>query len=580
MEKRIPDKVKCIKSMSTGYTVDIVYEVAKNGFVQGPEAMAKWDNTTAHQSKFEPIWESEYQCNPIPHGATKLRLVKDLTKKDVGYKLPALIPKGSITWVKWSSSLVENRIGTSEHVHIEHNRYGANIPGTYFEIVEEDESLPLDVIKEGDWVVVLESDQCYSNCEQGKAQMVNRIDNTCVSLKFSNGLTNTYKKMRCATQGEIDSVKPEATFKTGDWVVVTERHCDNDSIPGHIVMLTDLDEDSKVPYQVKDESDSYGGYSYDWCVDVRMATDEEIESVTEPKEDVKLDDQGRALKTFNVGSWYKTNSHSSADYIRILRVEVYSSYNRVYYDRIINDGVASEKEDYIANSDMDQDMVKVNYCDIPLAEDPFIDYNPTTTRVKAKFKVGDVVNEIEGGFYFCDLESRVAMTSCYSFASGDIRTIHSVTFSEMHQNWWYQFHAHSNYQSECSIALHKEEPVSEPIRPTVTHQFRVGDVVTYSDEISTVLGLCDKSEQYLIAREGGWRSSRIQLDSMSIPIGTLCWSVYESEIKLAESKDHSLEGGSDFDGELLLDLLGKPKEKKRSITSIPVLELIDISTIK
>jgi len=155
-------------------------------------------------------------------------------------------------------------------------------------------------------------------------------------------------------------------------------------------------------------------------------------------------------------------------------------------------------------------MVKVDYCDIPLAEDPFIDYNPTTTKVKAKFKVGDVVNEIEGGWYYCDLESRVAMTSCSSFASGDTKTIHSATFSETHQNWWYQFHAHSNYQSECSIALHKEEPVSEPIK----------------------------------------------------------------------AKDRSLEGGSSFDGELLLDLLSTPKEKKRSITSIPVLELIDISTIK
>ena len=81
--------------------------------------------------------------------------------------------------------------------------------------------------KKDDWVVVLEEDSFYSNCEQGKAQQIVTINTAgWISLMFSNGDCNCYQKVRHATQAEIDAVskpkKPEVEegFKIGDYVEV------------------------------------------------------------------------------------------------------------------------------------------------------------------------------------------------------------------------------------------------------------------------------------------------------------------------------------------------------------------------
>jgi hypothetical protein len=68
----------------------------------------------------------------------------------------------------------------------------------------------LKEIKEGDWVVVLPTDEFYSNAEQGIAQEVNRVikeDNLPYKLKFSSGKTNSYKEVRLATEEEIAHAK-------------------------------------------------------------------------------------------------------------------------------------------------------------------------------------------------------------------------------------------------------------------------------------------------------------------------------------------------------------------------------------
>lgn len=71
--------------------------------------------------------------------------------------------------------------------------------------IEEDKWIP----KVGDWVVVLESDTYYVNCEKGKAQQINKIrggDKLPYELKFSHGGTNTYSKIRKALPHEIPSL--------------------------------------------------------------------------------------------------------------------------------------------------------------------------------------------------------------------------------------------------------------------------------------------------------------------------------------------------------------------------------------
>lgn len=79
--------------------------------------------------------------------------------------------------------------------------------------------------KEGDWVVVLPSDNFYGNAEKDQAQeltQVNKLSNDFpYHLKFKNGMINQYKQIRMATQAEIDKAigkQVNSKFKVGDFV--------------------------------------------------------------------------------------------------------------------------------------------------------------------------------------------------------------------------------------------------------------------------------------------------------------------------------------------------------------------------
>jgi len=70
-------------------------------------------------------------------------------------------------------------------------------------------------------------------------------------------------------------------FKIGDIVVVTIRHHKNSAIPGNIVKIVNIDENTNIPYLVNDFLNMYN-WKYDsnqWCRDVRFPTIEELKSI-------------------------------------------------------------------------------------------------------------------------------------------------------------------------------------------------------------------------------------------------------------------------------------------------------------
>lgn len=81
-----------------------------------------------------------YQHSPIPTDGKeyfKARVVRDIIKKDIrtyGF-LPDIIPAGSITWFHPS---YKKYISHDEECCPENNRFSANIPGYYFEIIEDE----------------------------------------------------------------------------------------------------------------------------------------------------------------------------------------------------------------------------------------------------------------------------------------------------------------------------------------------------------------------------------------------------------------------------------------------------------
>ena len=104
--------------------------------------------------KYPKEYPKEYKCLPFPKDKSlycKARVVKDIIKSnsDIMCKgsLPDIIPAGSITWfdINYKEIILKDKIST---VCPEDNRYRANIPAEYFEIIEEENKINMKAIQE------------------------------------------------------------------------------------------------------------------------------------------------------------------------------------------------------------------------------------------------------------------------------------------------------------------------------------------------------------------------------------------------------------------------------------------------
>jgi hypothetical protein len=104
-----------------------------------------------------------YQHSVIPTDVNyfKAKVIKDIIRKDlyVSGSLPEIIPAESITWfIQSQKDLIKNK--SKETIHPEGNRFSANIPAEYFEIIEDEsktENKPEFIV--GRW---------YKNTESGE----------------------------------------------------------------------------------------------------------------------------------------------------------------------------------------------------------------------------------------------------------------------------------------------------------------------------------------------------------------------------------------------------------------------------
>jgi hypothetical protein len=103
-----------------------------------------------------------YEHSPIPTGGNyfKAKVIKDIIRKDIGTKgsLPDIIRAGSITWFNKDYTFIKHQENC--RVCPENNRYHANIPAEYFEIIEDEsktESQPEFIV--GKW---------YKNIKSGE----------------------------------------------------------------------------------------------------------------------------------------------------------------------------------------------------------------------------------------------------------------------------------------------------------------------------------------------------------------------------------------------------------------------------
>ena len=120
---------KTVKSALAWLNKDKVQEKILDKEEEGNlEVLDEWSDTMPA--------ESNYQCLSFPtYEYFRARVIKNLYRKDISIKgnLPDLIPKGSITWFR--NGLLPYVKSKGDTVHPEGNRYSANIPASYFEVI-------------------------------------------------------------------------------------------------------------------------------------------------------------------------------------------------------------------------------------------------------------------------------------------------------------------------------------------------------------------------------------------------------------------------------------------------------------
>ena len=107
-----------------------------------------------------------------------------------------------------------------------------------------------------------------------------------------------------------------------------------------------------------------------------------------------------------------------------------------------------------------------------------------------KFNIGDDVQMCEGGWYYCNPETKEYMvrgvSSCASYDSGTPKKIIEITQSEDGM-YWYMLNDYGNYISEGGLkfAEKKEEPKNKPV-PVEKKKFNVGDWVKCVETGNTI----------------------------------------------------------------------------------------------
>ena len=143
---------------------------------------------------------------------------------------------------------------------------------------------------DGDYNV--DDDWCYYDEEKG--EVIRDFTKLFEDSDEVMWLEACYKAGEYLTKEE--ALKPKSTIEVGDIVVVTKRRADNDASVGRIVKVTKID-GSDIPYCVEDYYELYD-FKVDnsWCIDVRLATQEEINEAL----------LNKAKKNYPVGTHFKS----------------------------------------------------------------------------------------------------------------------------------------------------------------------------------------------------------------------------------------------------------------------------------
>ena len=241
--------------------------------------------------------QNETKMLPYPTDKKYFKAVvtKDIHREDISTKgiIPELIPKGYQTWFIECS--YKDRILSKEDVVCpEDNRWSANIPAEYFEIVEDKKAFKFE---EGKWYKMSKTDNIYRKCcESGNICKYNEMINEYFEHHYYSG--TSYWTPYLADLSEIQPYLPEGhpdkfkvetlitkaenhtSFKVGDYITIIDAETNKSKFIGDVLKITEIIDEGKdygLWFKHFPESFSGGGFRYNAYKDkIRRSTSEEI----------------------------------------------------------------------------------------------------------------------------------------------------------------------------------------------------------------------------------------------------------------------------------------------------------------
>ena len=321
--ERYPEYVECIESNKDRFTIGKIYKVEE----VINERMILFDDAGLNRStvgypmnggiwKFKPSTKEAYDLQkikpkvemlPYPTDKKYFKAVvtKDIHKKDLVTRgnMPELIPKGYQTWFDNKYlEVIENK-KKSGILCPENNRWSANIPAKYFEIVEDEKTFKFE---EGKWYK-FSSYSKNSNTNYAKLEKFSGgifySKNWIHSEKFNGSgswyissifdpilLTDLSEIQQYLPEGHPDKFKIETpinkvenhtSFKVGDYITVIGAETNKSKFIGDVLKIAEILNEREYGLWFKHfpESFSGGGFRYNVYKDkIRRSTPEEIKN--------------------------------------------------------------------------------------------------------------------------------------------------------------------------------------------------------------------------------------------------------------------------------------------------------------
>ena len=261
-----------------------------------------FENKSWWRPSTKEAYESQNEIKMLPYPTDKKYfkavVTKDIHQKDISTKgsIPELIPKGYQTWFTLGTLWKERILSKENYVYPENNRWSANIPAEYFEIVEDKKPFKFE---EGKWyknsvdnfakckfvkdAINFEFEECisYGNYSIHKSYWLYHTDMTEADLSEIQQYLPEGHPDKFKIETPINKVENHTSFKVGDYITVIGAETNKSKFIGDVLKIAEILNEGEYGLWFKHfpESFSGGGFRYNVYKDkIRRSTPEEIKN--------------------------------------------------------------------------------------------------------------------------------------------------------------------------------------------------------------------------------------------------------------------------------------------------------------